>query len=80
MRRLFGGFTPADFSISWAANEGAPAYSGLTMHVTASGKPAEYLTLAGMTPADLSNGHLAVQYGNVNGTPYMEISHLPYAL
>jgi hypothetical protein len=70
------GVTAADFSIDWAAGQGAPAYSGLTAHVTAAGKPAEYLTLAGMGMADLSNGHLAVQYGNVNGTPYMEISHL----
>jgi Ca2+-binding RTX toxin-like protein len=65
------GVTPDDFSISWAAGQGAPTYSGLTMHVTAAGKPAAYLTLAGMTPADLSNGHLAVQFGTVNGTNYM---------
>jgi hypothetical protein len=52
------GVTPADFSIAWVAGEGNPAHSGLTMHVTAPGKPAEYLTLEG----DLSNGHLAVQY------------------
>jgi Ca2+-binding RTX toxin-like protein len=70
------GVTPANFSIAWVAGEGAPAYSGLTMHVTAAGKPAEYLTLAGMIPADLSNGHLAVQFGTVNGTNYMEINHL----
>jgi hypothetical protein len=59
------------------AGEGAPGYTGLTMHVTAAGKPAEYLTLAGMTPADLSNGHLAVQFGTAStGVPYMEISRL----
>jgi hypothetical protein len=70
------GVTPADFSIAWVAGEGAPAYTGLTMHVTAAGKPAEYLALPGMIPADLSNGHLAVQFGTVNGTNYMEINHL----
>jgi hypothetical protein len=71
------GVTPADFSISWAADEGAGGYAGLTMHLTAAGKPAEYLTLAGMTPADLSNGHLAVQFGTATtGVPYMEISRV----
>jgi hypothetical protein len=70
------GVTPADFSIAWVAGEGAPAYSGLTAQITAAGKPAEYLTLAGMTPADLSNGHLAAQFGTVAGKPYMEISHV----
>jgi hypothetical protein len=72
------GVTPADFSISWMDGEGAAGsgYTGLTMHVTAAGKPAELLTLVGMTTADLSNGHLAVQFGAVNGTNYMEINHL----
>ncbi len=70
------GVTPADFSIAWVAGEGAPAYSGLTAQITASGKPAEYLTLAGMTPADLSSGTLDVQFGRVNGLNYMEISHV----
>jgi hypothetical protein len=72
------GVTPADFSISWMDGEGAggSGYTGLTMHVTAAGKPAELLTLVGMTTADLSNGHLAVQFGAVNGTNYMEINHL----
>jgi hypothetical protein len=71
------GVIPADFSISWAAGEGAGGYTGLTTHVTAASKPAEYVTLAGMTPADLSNGHLAVQYGTAStGMPYMEISHV----
>jgi hypothetical protein len=71
------GVTPADFSISWMDGEGEPGYTGLTMHVTAPGKPAEYLTLAGMTTADLSNGHLAAQFGTAStGVPYMEISHL----
>jgi hypothetical protein len=70
------GVTAADFSIAWVAAEGAPAYSGLTAHITAAGKPAEYLTLAGLTPAELSSGKLAVQFGNNGGTPYMEISHV----
>jgi hypothetical protein len=72
------GVTPADFSVSWMDGEGAggSAYTGLTVHVTAAGKPAELLTLVGMTTTDLSNGHLAVQYGSANGTPYMEISHI----
>ena len=70
------GVTPADFSIAWVAGEGAPAYSGLTAQITAVGKPAEYLTLAGLTPADLSSGKLDVQFGKAGGTPYMEISHV----
>jgi hypothetical protein len=68
------GVTPADFSVSWATDE--EGHNGLTMQVTAAGKPAELLTLASMGMADLSNGHLAVQYGTANGTPYLEISHL----
>ena len=60
-----------------AVADSAGGYAGLTMHLTAAGKPAEYLTLAGMTPADLSNGHLAVQYGAATtGLPYMEISRV----
>jgi hypothetical protein len=70
------GVTPADFSIAWVAGEGAPAYSGLTAQITAVGKPAEYLTLAGLTPADLSSGKLDVQFGKAGGTSYMEISHV----
>jgi hypothetical protein len=71
------GVTKADFSIAWVAGEGAPAYSGLTAQITAAGKPAEYLTLAGMTPADLSSGKLDVQFGTAStGVPYMEISHV----
>lgn len=70
------GVTRADFSISWAAGQGANGYTGLTAHISGPGKPVEYLTLAGLSPADLSNGHLAVQFGVVNNTPYMEISHL----
>ena len=71
------GVTPADFSSAWAAGEGAAEYTGLTLQLTAAGKPAEYLTLAGMTPADLSNGRLTVQYGTAStGVPYMEISRL----
>jgi Ca2+-binding RTX toxin-like protein len=73
------GVTPADFSISWMDGEGAggSGYTGLTMHVTAAGKPAELLTLVGMTRADLSNGHLAAQFGTAStGVPYMELSRL----
>jgi hypothetical protein len=72
------GVTKADFSISWMDGEGAggSGYTGLTMHVTAAGKPADLLTVVGMTTADLSNGHLAVQFGAANGTNYMEINHL----
>jgi hypothetical protein len=73
------GVTPADFSTSWMDNEGAgnTGYTGLTMHVTAPGKPAELLTFVGLTTADLSNGHLARQYGTAStGVPYLEISHL----
>jgi hypothetical protein len=56
---------------------GGSGYTGLTMHVTAPGKPNELLTLVGMTTTDLSNGHLAVQFGTAStGVPYMEISHL----
>jgi hypothetical protein len=73
------GVAPADFSVSWMDGEGASgsAYTGLTVHVTAAGKPAELLTLVGMTRADLSNGHLAVQFGTAStGVPYMELSRL----
>jgi hypothetical protein len=71
------GITPADFNLSWIGGQGAAGYTGLTLFATAAGKPEVATTLAGMTPADLTNGRLDVQYGVAStGVPYMEISDL----
>jgi hypothetical protein len=58
------------------ADQGAPAYSGLTLFATSASKPEVAVTLSGMTPADMTNGRLDVQFSNVGGKPYMEISDL----
>jgi hypothetical protein len=68
------GLTPADFTLSWANNQGAAGYQGLTLHATAAGKPAASVTFAGFTTADLSNGRLAVSFGTIEGNDYFNIT------
>ncbi|MDE2384165.1 MAG: NF038122 family metalloprotease [Alphaproteobacteria bacterium] len=67
------GVTPTSAAISWVDGQGATGYQGLTLHVLTPGMPAAYLTLAGFTTADLTNGHLTLTYGTSNGTPYLYI-------
>jgi serralysin len=69
------GVTPSDFSLSWMDGQGATGYTGLTLHATAAGGQAASLTLAGLTTADLSDGHLSVTSGTdpASGSAYMYV-------
>jgi serralysin len=72
---VFGVVPNADNSnIQWFDNQGAAGYTGLTLHVPTSSQPTASLTLPGYATSDLSNGRLAVQFGNeADGTPFMHI-------
>ncbi len=67
------GVVPQAFGLAWVDGEGAAGYTGLTLHVTASGQPTASLTLAGYTSADLSDGRLSVSLGTVGGSVYMYV-------
>lgn len=62
-------------SLTWANDQGAAGYTGLTLHATTVNGTSASLTLDGYTTADLSDGRLAIAYG-VNPTtgPYMLIA------
>ena len=63
------GVTPSDFALSWVNGQGAAGFTGLTLHATGPGKPTASLTLAGLTSADLSNGHLSISFGRTSDLP-----------
>ena len=67
------GVTPQDYTLSWQDHQGAPGYTGLTLHATAPGKPSASLTLVGYSSADLTNGRLSVSSGTVDGNAYTYI-------
>nr|WP_294514146.1 GDSL-type esterase/lipase family protein [uncultured Rhodopila sp.] len=75
------GVTPADFALTWLANQGAAGATGLTGVFVShtAGQQEAAITLAGYTLADLSNGRLSVSYGTtaslpgVPGSTYMTI-------
>jgi hypothetical protein len=67
------GVTPSQFNLQWVDGQGAAAYTGLTLHATASGMPTASLTLAGYDTADLTNGNLSTSFGTVGGSPYMYV-------
>src|SRR5947209_4175896 len=69
------GITPDGFSLSWQDGQGAPGFTGLTLHVAAPGKPTASLTLAGYTTADLNNGRLSISFGEdaASGSSYMHV-------
>lgn len=67
------GVTRADFALTWIDGQGAAGYQGLTLRATATGTPNAFLTIAGYTVADLSNGRLAVSFGTVDTNSYMNI-------
>jgi hypothetical protein len=61
-------------AIQWFDNDGAPGYTGLTLHVFGQNAPTASLTLVGYGSSDLGNGRLSVQFGNEpDGTPFMHI-------
>jgi serralysin len=60
-------------AIQWFDNQGAPGYTGLTLHIFGSNQPTASLTLPGYSTSDL-NGRLNVQFGSEpDGTPYMHV-------
>ena len=66
------GITPNAFNTNWFDGQGAPGYTGLTLHATAPSHPTASLTLVGYSSADLQNGRLSVSFGaEQDGTPYM---------
>ena len=68
------GITQQGFDTSWVDGQGATGYTGLTLHVTASGVPTASLTLAGFSTADLSNGRISTSWGTeADGTPYLYV-------
>jgi hypothetical protein len=69
------GVTAQNFGLSWADDQGAAGFTGLTLHATAAGIPTASLTLAGYTQADLNNGRLSVLFGSdpASGSAYMYI-------
>jgi hypothetical protein len=68
------GITQSGFDTSWVDGQGATGYTGLTLHVTASGHPTASLTLAGFSTTDLSNGRISTSFGTeADGTPYLYV-------
>lgn len=75
------GVTANDFSITYADNQGAAGYQGLTINATSSTTPEASLTLAGFSQSDLAGGgRLSVSFGttqdlpNLPGSTFMQIS------
>jgi probable HAF family extracellular repeat protein len=61
-------------AVQWFDSQGAPGFTGLTLHVFGQNAPTASLTLVGYSSSDLGNGRLAVQFGNeTDGTPFMHI-------
>lgn len=67
------GITQTGFDLTWADNQGAAGYSGLTLHASAPGSPDVALTLPGFSLADLYGGHLSSTFGTSGGIPYMSV-------
>lgn len=67
------GVTQKDFALSWADNQGAAGYTGLTLHAVAAGKPTASFTLAGFSTGDLASGRVVVSYGANGSEPYMNV-------
>ena len=71
------GITPADFTLTWLANQGASGATGLTGVFVSNlaGRPTAAITLSGFTPADLTNGKLSISYGTTADLPNLPGSH-----
>ena len=67
------GITQADFTLLWSDAQGAAGATGLTLHATATGRPAASLTLAGYTTADLTSGALSIRFGSSGGSHYLHV-------
>jgi len=67
---IIWGLSPASFTPTWLANQspsGATGLTGLFVPGTA-GRPTASITMAGYTPADLTNGRLSLSYGTTAGS------------
>jgi len=65
------GFEPGQDPITWSANQGAPGFTGLTMHTSVDGHDIS-ATFAGMSMADMSK--LVVSKGSSGGVPYLNVT------
>jgi V8-like Glu-specific endopeptidase len=57
------GVTPNDFNFTFANDQGAPGFTGLTLEATATGKSTAKLTLTGFSRADITSGRLSISSG-----------------
>ncbi|MCC6720521.1 MAG: hypothetical protein IT555_21820, partial [Acetobacteraceae bacterium] len=61
-------------TITWTDGLGAPGFTGLTIQVSAPGKPNALMTLAGYAQADVDSGKLSVVFGQIDSaTPYLAV-------
>ncbi|WP_419759908.1 trypsin-like serine peptidase [Acidisoma sp.] len=69
------GVSPETATLSWASDQGASGYTGLTLHAETAGGTSASLTLDDYSQTDLSDGRLAIAYGtNAALGPYMYIA------
>jgi Tol biopolymer transport system component len=70
------GIDPATAILQWFEDQGAPGFTGLTLHATTPGAPTASLTLAGYTMDDLGSGAVAINFGFEPGSAsnYMYVS------
>jgi parallel beta-helix repeat protein len=69
------GVTPQDFLFDFEDDQGAPGFTGLTLHMTTTpSEPTASLTFVGFTAADLSNGRISESFGTdpVSGRTYTD--------
>jgi hypothetical protein len=71
---VFGVVPNGSNTFQWVDNQGAPGFTGLTLHVFGQNGPTASMTMPGYSSSDLGNGRLTVQFGNeADGTPFMHI-------
>ena len=62
------GVSESSFDLNWFDGQGAPDFTGLTLHATAVGRPTASLTLPGFTNAQRTGGGLTVLFGHDPGS------------
>lgn len=65
------GFAPGQDQLTWAADQGAKGFTGLTLHASVGGHDLS-ATFAGMAMADLSK--LVISGGSSGGVPYLYVT------
>ncbi len=68
------GVTPQNFALNWQDNQGAAGATGLTLHATRAGGATVSLTLSGYATNDLTNGRLALNFGENAGGKYLYVA------